>query len=62
MRPTRMDAERPTRTCPECGSGEYMFRSRKKVPAGPGKGEPEATETKYRCKKCQKEWKVRTPA
>lgn len=57
-----MDAETPTRTCPQCGSAEYSFRSRKKIPADPEKGEPGATETKYRCKKCAREWKVRTPA
>jgi transposase-like protein len=57
-----MDAETPTKTCPKCGSTEYSFRSRKKIPAEPEKGEPAATETKYRCKKCEKEWKVKTPA
>ena len=57
-----MDADKPTKTCPKCGSGDYSFRSRKKVPADPEKGEPEAWETKYRCKACEKEWKVRTPA
>lgn len=48
-----------TKTCPKCGSGEYTFRSRKKIKANPEKGEPEAWETKYRCKACEKEWKVR---
>jgi transposase-like protein len=48
----------PTRTCPACGSGEYQFRSRKKVA---GQGKPEAVETKYRCKACNHEWKVRVP-
>jgi DNA-directed RNA polymerase subunit M/transcription elongation factor TFIIS len=57
-----MDAETATRTCPKCGSADYSFRSRKKIPADPEQGEPGATETKYRCKKCEKEWKVRTPA
>jgi hypothetical protein len=59
-----MDAEKPpaaARTCPQCGSPDYQFRSRKKVPADPGKGEQEGWETKYRCKACEKEWKVRTP-
>jgi DNA-directed RNA polymerase subunit M/transcription elongation factor TFIIS len=46
------------RTCPKCGSADYAFRSRKKVPAADG--EPQTTETKYRCKKCQHEWKVRS--
>ncbi len=48
------------RTCPECGSGEYTFRSRKKLPAEGGI--PESVETKYRCKACEHEWKVRTLA
>ena len=63
MRHSRMDAERPAaRTCPACGSPDYAFRSRKKIPADPQKGQPEVTETKYRCKGCAHEWKVRTPA
>jgi hypothetical protein len=36
-----MDAEKPTvaaRTCPKCGSPDYQFRSRRKVPADPEKG------------------------
>jgi DNA-directed RNA polymerase subunit M/transcription elongation factor TFIIS len=45
-----------TRTCPKCGSGDYQFRNRRKVPGEKG----EETETKYRCKSCQHEWKVRT--
>jgi transposase-like protein len=44
-----------SRTCPACGSGDYEFRSRKKV-AEEGK---EVVETKYRCKGCGHEWKVR---
>ena len=56
-----MDQQRPAaRTCPKCGSGDYQFRSRKKVPAE--KDQPEAVETKYRCKACAHEWKVRAPA
>jgi DNA-directed RNA polymerase subunit M/transcription elongation factor TFIIS len=55
-----MDQQRPAaRTCPKCGSGEYQFRGRKKIPAA--KAEPEAVETKYRCKACQHEWRVRAP-
>jgi hypothetical protein len=60
-----MDAEKPTaaaRTCPTCGSPDYQFRSRKKVPADPKKGEIEGWETKYRCKACAKEWMVRSLA
>ena len=46
------------KTCPKCGSREYLFRGRKKLPA---EGEqPAQTETKYRCKSCEHEWKVRT--
>ena len=48
----------PHRTCPACRSGEYQFRSRKKVAED---GKPEAVETKYRCKACNHEWKVRVP-
>lgn len=44
------------RTCPKCGSEEYQFRSRR-VTAEDGKGA--ATETKYRCKACGHEWRVR---
>ena len=57
-----MDAETPTRTCPQCGRTKYSFRSRKTIPADPEKGETAAAETKYRCKKCEQEWKVRAPA
>jgi len=49
----------PSRSCPACGSGEYTFRSRKKIAGVPGKGEREAAETRYRCKACEHEWKVR---
>jgi DNA-directed RNA polymerase subunit M/transcription elongation factor TFIIS len=47
------------RTCPECGSSDYAFRSRKKIEADPVKEEPEAWETKYRCKACACEWRER---
>ena len=54
-----MEQQQPAaKTCPKCGSGDYQFRSRKKTPATDS--EPEATETKYRCKKCEHEWKVRS--
>jgi DNA-directed RNA polymerase subunit M/transcription elongation factor TFIIS len=49
------------RACPECGSPDYAFRGRKKVAAEPEKGKSEAVETKYRCKGCGHEWKVRVP-
>ena len=51
----------PGRTCPQCGSTDYAFRSRKKVPPEPGRGNG-AVETKYRCKACGHEWRVRLPA
>jgi DNA-directed RNA polymerase subunit M/transcription elongation factor TFIIS len=50
----------PARGCPECGSREYVFRGRKKVAAEAG--QPAAIETKYMCKACGHEWKVRMPA
>lgn len=49
--------QQPKRTCPACGSGDYAFRSRKQVPGEGGQGEQ--TETKYRCKACGREWRVR---
>jgi DNA-directed RNA polymerase subunit M/transcription elongation factor TFIIS len=49
----------PSRTCSKCGSGDYQFRSRKKVEAA--EGQEAAVETKYRCKACGHEWKVRAP-
>jgi DNA-directed RNA polymerase subunit M/transcription elongation factor TFIIS len=51
-----MDETAGERTCPACGSDEYAFRGRKTVEHEPGKQE---VETKYRCKKCAHEWKVR---
>lgn len=45
------------RKCPACGSHDYSFRSRKKVAADAV--QPEALETKYRCKTCQHEWRER---
>jgi DNA-directed RNA polymerase subunit M/transcription elongation factor TFIIS len=55
-----MDQGLPSRTCPKCGSDDYTFRSRKKIvlPAGQ---DGVAVETKYRCKACGHEWKVRVP-
>ena len=50
-----------TRTCPACGSADYTFRSRKKIVPKDGEEGPEATEVKYRCKKCEHEWRVRVP-
>jgi transposase-like protein len=52
---TRM--EQTAKTCPKCGSDDYTFRSRKKIE--PAEGQPAAVETKYRCKACGHEWKVK---
>jgi transposase-like protein len=49
--------EQPAKYCPKCRSGDYTFRSRKKIPAE--KDQAEAVETKYRCKACGHEWRVR---
>ena len=56
-----MDNQKPTasRACPSCKSGNYQFRHRKNIAAEDD--QPEAVETKYRCKDCQKEWKERVP-
>ena len=47
------------RFCPECGSDNYTFRSRKQIQATAEKG-PEL-ETKYLCRECENEWKERMP-
>lgn len=52
-----MEATPPAKSCPKCGNSEYTFRGRKRIAAAPGQGE--AVETKYRCKSCGHEWKVR---
>jgi DNA-directed RNA polymerase subunit M/transcription elongation factor TFIIS len=52
-----MDVSANRRACPQCGSGEYQFRSRKKLVEGE---QPESIETKYRCKTCAHEWRERT--
>jgi DNA-directed RNA polymerase subunit M/transcription elongation factor TFIIS len=49
--------KQPVRTCPACGSEKYLFRHRKAVETEEGT----ATETKYRCRACEHEWKVRVP-
>jgi transposase-like protein len=49
--------DQPAKFCPKCGSGDYTFRGRKKVEAGDG--QEAAVETKYRCKACGEEWRVR---
>jgi transposase-like protein len=57
-RESRMD-QQPKGACPECGSVNYTFRSRKQIDARAEKG-PELV-TKFRCKDCDKEWKERVP-
>jgi DNA-directed RNA polymerase subunit M/transcription elongation factor TFIIS len=54
-----MDKPGTTRTCPECASKEYVFRGRKKIAAEVDQAA--AVETKYMCKSCGHEWKVRVP-
>jgi hypothetical protein len=51
--------EQPAKACPKCGSGDYAFRGRKRIEAAAG--QEAAVETKYRCKACNHEWKVRVP-
>jgi DNA-directed RNA polymerase subunit M/transcription elongation factor TFIIS len=53
-----MEVPAADRTCPKCDSGDYQFRSRKKIEE---LGKPEAVETKYRCKDCGNGWKAQTP-
>jgi len=45
----------PARSCPQCGSKDYVFRGRKKIAAKPD--QPAAVETKYICRECGNEWK-----
>jgi DNA-directed RNA polymerase subunit M/transcription elongation factor TFIIS len=52
----------PVRSCPACGSDDYLFRGRKQVPADEAAGRPAGTETRYRCRRCGHEWKVRQNA
>ena len=48
------------RGCPDCGSSDYVFRGRKKVPPKPDEEAP-AMETKHCCRACGHHWKVRVP-
>jgi transposase-like protein len=57
-----MEQQTPNRTCPACGSADYAFRNRKKITPKPGGDGEELMETKYRCKSCEHEWKVRVPS
>ena len=52
-----MDQQINGRACPACGSTDYLFRMRKKIPANPETGEPGHCEVKRKCKACGKEWK-----
>jgi DNA-directed RNA polymerase subunit M/transcription elongation factor TFIIS len=55
-----MDHNRPAlRTCPACGSTGYLFRSRKAIVPELAQSEGKLIETKYRCKQCGHEWRVR---
>jgi transposase-like protein len=51
--------QKPSRTCPACGSPNYTFRGRKQVEET---AEQEAMlETKYRCRDCETEWNEKGP-
>jgi DNA-directed RNA polymerase subunit M/transcription elongation factor TFIIS len=54
LKEDRMEAWK-TRTCPECKSGDYQFRSRKVIK--PAEGQPPSAETTYRCKSCGHVWR-----
>ena len=50
-----MDQQNPgAKTCPQCGSSDYAFRSRKKVT---DELATETVETKYRRKACGYQWR-----
>lgn len=46
-----------TRSCPKCGSGDYLFRGRKNIAATTE--QPAAIETRYLCRHCGHAWKER---
>ena len=54
-----MDQKTVKRSCPACKSEKYLFRGRKPIPAQ--NGQPEAMDTKYRCKACEHIWTERVP-
>jgi hypothetical protein len=56
--PRTADSLTAPKACPACG-GDYAFRGRRVV-TGPDAAE--LVETKYRCKACEHEWRVRVPA
>jgi hypothetical protein len=49
--------QQQTRSRPACGSTDYVFKGWKRVPTEPGQAP--AIETKYACRVCGHEWKVR---
>jgi hypothetical protein len=54
-----MEQQISSRACPKCGSGNYLFRGRKHIPADLEKAQQAAIETKYCCKACSHEWRVK---
>jgi hypothetical protein len=54
-----MEQQQAVRTCPARGKSDYQFRGRRKIVGEDGK--EGAVETKYRCRACGHEWKVRVP-
>jgi hypothetical protein len=48
------------RGCPECTSGDYVFRGRKKDKPKEGEAGP-VIETKFHCRGCGHQWKERQP-
>lgn len=56
---TLMQRKLPARTCPACGSSDYVFRGRKRIAPDASKGAEAAIETKYHCRGCGHEWRDR---
>ena len=48
------------KTCPKCDSSDYTFRAPKMIDPDPDQ-EHGPVETKYLCKACGYEWKVKVP-
>jgi hypothetical protein len=48
-----------SRSCPVCGSTDYVFGGRKRVEPEPG--QEAALETRYAYRACGHEWRVRWP-
>jgi len=51
--------EIPIIRCPECASDNRVFRARKIITDETGR--PVEMETKYRCRDCGNEWRVKGP-